>query len=307
MAVNVSEAKEQMAYGKAKAIATWYLTQVKGEDAAEQRSVLDLTLEEAWEAKVAEDAEKALKRKMKEKKRKEDETNDGEGPQPEQEKPRLKHLRTSAEERTHWEERKEAREQKAAEKAAVKGLAKDGGKGKVGKSKEAVVKAVRSMSLRLYPSEALEKGLLGWIDIADMMDAHVKEVVETFAARGEKISFEYARNEYVCLTREKLKKMEKEGRLDDLKDLERRKNYLDVPYDVQQSTIKETVGNAKSAQSNYERGHNHGYEVGERDGSRRWNLSTSLHPECMLTRAAGKSTSTPKATLSRTVGIAGSI
>ncbi|KAI9096243.1 hypothetical protein DFS34DRAFT_650962 [Phlyctochytrium arcticum] len=84
------------------------------------------------------------------------------------------------------------------------------------------------------------------------------------------MSFYYARSEYVCLTRDKYQKMEKENRLSELTDLERRKKYLDMPYRVQESTIKESIGNIKFAQTNFEQGHNRGYEVGGRDGSRRW-------------------------------------
>lgn len=298
MAVNVSEAKEQMSYGKAKGIATWYLNHVKGDSSSEQRSALDLTSEEAWKAKVTEDEEKALKRKAGlEKKRKErDESNGGEGLEPESKKPRSKYLRTSAEEQAHWEERKESRERKSAEKAA-KGdqeTVDDGKSGRESDSGGKAEKAIRSMSLRLYPSAALEKGLLGWIDVADAMDAHVKEVVEAFAQRGEKISFEYARNEYVCLSGVKFRKMEKEGRLGELKDLERRKKYIGMPYDVQQSTIKESVGNTKSAQTNYERGHNHGYEVGARETERRWKTLNFLAKGMHVNENSGEVNLFPK-------------
>jgi transposase len=260
---------------------------------------LDLPLDEAWEAKVAEDQEKASNQKAgREKKRKErEETAGEEGQEPEQKKPRSKYLRTSAEERAHWEEKKESMERKAAEKAVREDQKQEEkGKGKAGKleSGASAVKAVRAMSLRLYPSKALEMGLLSWIGIADDMDAHVKEVVETFAGRGEKISFEYARNEYVCLSRVKYNKLEKEGRLGELKDLERRRKYIDMPYDVQQSTIKETVGNTKSNQTNYERGHNRGYEVEERDGNRRWKTLNFLASGMRVDNRTGEVTMYPR-------------
>ncbi|KAJ3030083.1 hypothetical protein HDV00_009105 [Rhizophlyctis rosea] len=264
MAVNVSESKEQMSYGKAKGIATWYLNHAKGKGEREERLALDLTPEEAWEAKVAEDKQKAAEKKAeREKKRKErGETDGGEGPEPEQKKPRSKNLQTSAEEKANWEERKKAESE-------------DGEKEKVGSrsiSEEEAEKAVRSMSLRLYPSEALEKGLLGWMAIADAMDSHVKEVVETFAGTGEKISFEYARNEA---------------------ELERRKKYVGMPYDVQQATIKESVGGTKSAQINYERGHNKGYEVREREGSRRWKTLNFLASGMSVDSKSGEVTMYP--------------
>jgi len=292
MAVNVSEAKEQMSYGKAKGIATWYLNHVKGEDAGGERSALDLAPEEAWEAKVAEDERKKAGNKA-ERQKKRKEIDSGEAPEPEQKKRRSKKLQTSAEEKANWEERKEARERKFAEKA-VKMESEDREKQNDGRRSISEKKAVRSMSFRFYPPEALEKGLLGWMDIADAMDAHVKEVVETFAERGEKISFEYARNEYVCLTRDKYDRMEKEGRLGELKDLERRKAYLGMPYDVQQSTIKESVGNIKSAQSNYERGHNQGYEVREREENRRWKTLNFLATGMRVDSKSGEVTIYPK-------------
>ncbi|KAJ3300732.1 hypothetical protein HK104_006030 [Borealophlyctis nickersoniae] len=278
MAENVSEAREQMAYGKAKAIATWYLNQCKDKE-NNSRANLNMTQEEALEAKQRIDKEEALRRK---KNREREESVEGGGGGSEAKKRRTKYLKKSAEEIAHWGARAEVRRQKAKEKQAKIGDEKadhsnrelgdggDGGDGPHGQPAGKSPEAVRSMSLRLYPSEALEKGLLRWIEIADAMDEHAKEVVEEFAARGETISFEYARNEYVCLGSRQYENMRKGNRLGEIKDLERRKAYLEMPYDVQQAAVKETVGNAKANQTNYEKGHNKGYEMRGRDRGRRW-------------------------------------
>ncbi|KAJ3300409.1 hypothetical protein HK104_000923 [Borealophlyctis nickersoniae] len=280
MAENVSEVREHMAYGKATAIAKWYLNQCKDKE-NNGRASLNMTPEEALEAKQRIDKEEALKRKEKreEKKNREREESVEGGGEPEAKKRRTKYLKKSAEEIAHWEARAEARKQKAKEKQTKFGDERadhsnrelgDGGDGPHGQPPRNSPEAVRSMSLRLYPSKALEKLLLRWMGIADAMDEHAKEVVEEFAARGETISFEYARNEYVCLGSRQYENMRKGNRLGEIKDLERRKAYLEMPYDVQQAAVKETVGNAKANQTNYEKGHNKGYEMRGRDRGRRW-------------------------------------
>ena len=60
MEKNVSEAKEKMAYKKAKAIATWYLTQCKNENAPKER--LEISPENAWVKKLEEDKSKTVLR-----------------------------------------------------------------------------------------------------------------------------------------------------------------------------------------------------------------------------------------------------
>lgn len=259
MAENASEAREKMAYGKAKAIASWYLDQRKKKN----QQALNLDEEEAWKRKQEQDeaSKEARRQKAEEKKRKHQEKEAEEDKENElpKKKPRPKRLQTSVEERDHWKAKTE-------KKKALGADVKKHSKGKDQTQSEAKAKAIRAICFRLYPSP----GLLRWIAIADAIDSHVKEVTESFAERGEKVSFEYMRDEYICLSRKKYDDMEKESRLHELKDLERRRPYMEMPYDVQQATVKETVANAKANQTNYERGHNHGYEVRDRDTNRRW-------------------------------------
>ncbi|KAJ3144022.1 hypothetical protein HDU86_002706, partial [Geranomyces michiganensis] len=127
---------------------------------------------------------------------------------------------------------------------------------KATRAKEKVSKSMRAMAFRLYPSEALAEGLCKWIDIANAIDAHVKDNLEAFAADGEKASFRYLCDDYICLTAAKLRKMEQEGTLDQLRDLERRRAYVSLPFDVQQAVIKESVANVTASQTNYEKGNN---------------------------------------------------
>ncbi|KAJ3175766.1 hypothetical protein HDU87_005759 [Geranomyces variabilis] len=63
MATNVSEASERLAYGNAKAIATWYFN--KRREDSENRDLMDLTPADAWELKRIED-EHAQQQKRKE-------------------------------------------------------------------------------------------------------------------------------------------------------------------------------------------------------------------------------------------------
>ena len=200
-------------------------------------------------------------------------------------KKRRKYLTTAAEEKAHWEAKAKRR---AGTKDAEKSTSKAEIKPDAGVKKEKDSTSMRAMALRLYPSLALTKGLLRWLDIADALDAHVKDALEAFAAGGEKASFRYLRDEHICLTSAKLKRMEKDGTLDQLRDLERRRSYMELPLDVQQAIVNESVANFTANQTNLEKGHNKGFETRSRESSRRWKTLKFLATGMCVKQATGE-------------------
>ncbi|KAJ3165311.1 hypothetical protein HDU87_003161, partial [Geranomyces variabilis] len=302
MATNVSEASERIAYGNAKGIATWYFN--KRREDSENRDLMDLTPADAWELKRIED-EHAQQQKREEKKRKaEAEATLGvEEPKKklgveEPKKKRRKFLATAAEEKAHWEEkakrRAEAKALQNAQSVKESGFEIEAEIEAVVDAEEPAGKSIRSMAFRLYPSEALAQGLKKWIDIADAIDAHVKDVLEAFAARSEKASFRYLRDEHICLTAAKLRKGEADGTLHQLRDLERRREYVSLPFDVQQAVIKESVANFTANQTNFEKGNNDGFETRSRDGARRWKTLKFLATGMCVNRKSGEVTMSPR-------------
>ena len=288
MGTNVSETKESLAYRDAKAIAMWYLN--KRKDEKENPRWMDLPVEEARKMKDLED-EQDRQRKAEEKKRKAEQavladahdSNDTHISK----KRRTKYRTTASEEKKHWEE-------KVARRIARKAVDENQALQHIKETEEKDPTSMRSMSFRFYPSIALQKGLLGWLDIADAIDIHVKEVMEDFATKGEKVSFRYLRDEYICLTKERIRRMEKEGTLKHIRDLDRRRAYVTMPYDVQQAIVKESVANFTANQTNYERGNNTGFVTRQRDATRRWKTLKFLATGMCVNKETGEVTMYPR-------------
>ncbi|KAJ3278024.1 hypothetical protein HK104_002731 [Borealophlyctis nickersoniae] len=129
---------------------------------------------------------------------------------------------------------------------------------------------IRSISFRFFPSPELATGLLNWVEVADDMDAHVKEVAETYAQRGQKLTLNDMRDRHITLTQLQYNKLMEEGRLGTLKDLDRRRPYMSLPAVIQDRIVRRAMAGLKSCQTNLERGHIDGYETGRKDPERRW-------------------------------------
>ncbi|KAJ3020540.1 hypothetical protein HKX48_000677, partial [Thoreauomyces humboldtii] len=288
MATNVSEAKERLAYGNAKAIATWYLN--KRREEGENRNLMDLTATEAWALKRQEDEHVRQQREESKKRKAESE---GDDPK----KKRRKFLKVAAEEKAHWEAKAKCRaEAKALEEGLSPNEPADEPKEDPEQAdpEEKASKSMRAMAFRLYPSEALAQGLRKWIDIADAIDAHVKDVLEAFAVKDEKASFRYLRDEHICLSAVKLRKAEANGTLDELRDIERRRAYVSLPFDVQQAVIKESVANVTASQTNYEKGNNQGFETRSRNSARQWKTLKFLASGMSVNPKTGEVTMSPR-------------
>ncbi|KAJ3159580.1 hypothetical protein HDU86_001589 [Geranomyces michiganensis] len=291
MTTNVSEARERLVYGNAKAIATWYINKRKAE--GENRQLMDLTVEQARIMKEAEDEQQRQRRAQEKKRKAEEAVAAGGAESPVTKKRRTKYLTTASEEKKHWEEKAKRRDEAKASKDAQSVKESDFGiKDEVEEvgveAEEKADTSIRAMAFRLYPSEALAKGLKQWIDVADMIDAHVKDVLEAFAAKGEKASFRYLRDEHICLTAAKLCKGEADGTLDQLHDLERRRTYVSLPFDVQQAIVKESVANFTANQTNFEKGNNAGFETRPRKAARRWKTLKFLASGMRVNKKTGE-------------------
>ncbi|KAJ3019793.1 hypothetical protein HKX48_001766 [Thoreauomyces humboldtii] len=268
-----------MAYGNAKGIATWYIDKRKKDK--ENLDLMDLPVADACKIKRLED-EKRREDQKKERKRKAEEAEEAdELPK----KKRSKRLVTSAEEKALWEEKAKRRAEEPLN-AAGENEPKTLQITKEAKNKEE--KSIRAMAFRFYPSQALATGLSGWLDVADAIDGHVKEVLESFAAKGEKASFRFVREEHICLSLKKYQQMEAEGTLGQLRDLDRRRAYTSLPFDVQQAVIKESVANFTTNQTNLEKGNNNGFETRPREASRRWKTLKFLATGMCVNRKTGE-------------------
>ncbi|KAJ3285045.1 hypothetical protein HK104_009664 [Borealophlyctis nickersoniae] len=155
-------------------------------------------------------------------------------------------------------------------------------------------RAIRSISFRLFPSPELAARLLKWLDIADDMDAHVKELAESFAKRGEKFTPAFMRDHYISLSGKRYRSLEKTGNLETLRDIERRRNYTTLPVGVQDILIRTAVAGFKSCQTNLERGHIDDFEIGPKDPPRRWKTLHFADKSMSVKRASGEVTLGPK-------------
>ncbi|KAJ3291932.1 hypothetical protein HK104_005688 [Borealophlyctis nickersoniae] len=162
MAVNVSEARERVAFGTAKSIASYYLQQRKSGN----MQAIELTAEDALTAKEAEDEQKKQARLAKKREAEVDDVGDTTG-----KKKRKKFLKLSAEEINHRAAKREGKKVAPMENPESNGMAdtKSESASAKTKSESASAKtnsssdgAIRSISFRLFPSPELATGLLKW-------------------------------------------------------------------------------------------------------------------------------------------------
>lgn len=274
MAKNVSEAKEQTSYREIKAIATWYL---------KQRTEKGPTLSKAVDALQALEhmktvAEEKRKENAEKRKRKAEEDKENDAPKKVR---RSKKLRIPSEQIEH-QNAKIKRDMTSRKN--IHQIRQD-------KSQNEMTRAI---AFAFYPSKELHQGLMRWLDIADQIDLHVKEVVERFASSGEKASFEYIRDQHICLSKKHHADLQKKGTLHLLEGWEKRQRYISMPIDMQQALVMESNAGCSSAQTNYERGNNKGYELGEKDGARRFRTLKSLATGLCVDRDTGTVTISPR-------------
>ncbi|KAJ3276912.1 hypothetical protein HK104_003599 [Borealophlyctis nickersoniae] len=202
MAVNVSEATELIAFGTAKSIALHYLQQRKS-----NMQAIELTAEDALNAKKAEDEQK--KQTGLAEKRQVDVDDVDDVGDPAGKKKRRKCLKLSAEEINHRAAKREGKEAAPIENAESDGMAETKTESASAKRTSSSDCAMRSISFRLFPSPELATRLLTWLDIADATDAHVKELAESFAQRGDQFTPEFIRDYYISLSGKRYRSLEK--------------------------------------------------------------------------------------------------
>jgi len=279
MGKNVSEAKEQASYHEIKAIATWYLNERKSSG----REIIDRTpAAEALQNQLTK-TQHAREENAEKRKRKNDDATNKEN-EPPMKIRRSKYLRKSEEEEQHIRSRLAMRKPSNAPKKTRQQIAQE----------KKASEMPRALCFRFFPSHQLASGLKKWLRIARDIDAHVKEIVEGFSQRGEKISFEYLRDEYICLSGKKMRERRESGTLETLREWERRQAYADMPFDTQQEIVKNSVSGCKSAQTNYENGNNTGYELGEKDASARYKTLYFASSGLSVNTTTGQVTMCPK-------------
>ncbi|KAJ3278204.1 guanine nucleotide-binding protein subunit alpha [Borealophlyctis nickersoniae] len=260
MAVNVSETRERIAFGTARAIVSYYLEERKSDN----MQAIELRAEDAMEANEAEDAQKKQARLAKKRVAEVEDVGESTG-----KNKRIKFLRLSAEEREYRAGKRHGKKAAPKDNPESTGITdtkscptcrkmfsrKDAlrrhmnakrwtgldaemsgeeGKGllqmkstkdsstpesngmaetKSSEKTDSSDTAIRSISLRLFPSPELAAGLLKWSDVADAMDAHVKEVAESLAKRGETETPEFIRDRHIRLSGKKYHDREEAGNL----------------------------------------------------------------------------------------------
>ncbi|KAJ3280678.1 hypothetical protein HK104_000472 [Borealophlyctis nickersoniae] len=272
MAVNVSEARERIAFGTAKAIASYYLEQRQNGN----MQAIEFNAEDAMNAEEAEDAQKNRKRAAEV-----EDAGDTSG-----KKRRSKFLKLSAEEIDLCAAKRDAKNATRIENP--ESTAETKSRSRSGKTNSSSDGAIRSISFRLFPSPELATGLLKWLDIADAMDAHVKELAESFAERGERFTPEFIRDNYIALSGNKYRSLEKAGDLGTLRDLERRRVYTSLPTAVQDRTIRTALAGFKSCQTKLEKGHINNFKTRPKDPVRRWKTLYFANDSMSVATATGE-------------------
>jgi len=127
---------------------------------------------------------------------------------------------------------------------------------------------------------------------------HTRQLIEDYRKRGEKLTADYLRDTRIPFTVGLLKdvllahfrSIQDQITMDTslsygdvcniVPDLARRLEYNILPFDVQALVVSEAFESFKSAQTNREHGHNHGYELRDVDAKEKRMHSLSFTPQC---------------------------